>query len=432
MPCWTAPDPKHYRPMVDDPFAQPGVMSNVTYDANGNVVLPLPAGTPTNAPQQAHFRTRALGLGMVVAFTGNPFPGKAEEWGWVFNHLGAERYLWTRRHGLSARGGNADFLNWMIPNVGLAPVNAFRVLITVFVLAIGPVNYYLLWRIGRRQLLLLIVPVCALAITAGLFAYALIADGLGVRARIRSFTSIDQRTKQAACWSRISYYAGLAPSAGLTFPVDVEVLPFEQEAQGDGSVSHRLVDWTSEGQRLPAGWMSSRTLTQYLTVRARKTAAELRIAADPAGGPPRVENRLGTRIIELLLIDEGGSPFVASDVAAGVKVNLRAADPNKDIVPLQKLIRDANPEIPDSVQTGNSYSFFGGFGVSYAQMYRGADDVSQITSCLERGIGRTFAVASSGWKPRTYVAAVERSPEVALGVDDVEEQGSLHIIVGEW
>ena len=105
-----------------------------------------------------------------------------------------------------------------MPGIGLTPVGSFLVLIALFVVLIGPVNYYLLRRWRRLYLLLVTVPAGAALRDAALFAYALICDGLGVRVRVRGLIEIDQRVGRTVSWSRQSYYAGLAPSQGLASP----------------------------------------------------------------------------------------------------------------------------------------------------------------------------------------------------------------------
>ena len=100
---------------------------------------------------------------------------------------------WESRHGMTPDSANPDFANLLVPGVGLAPVTEFRVLITVFVLVIGPLNYWLLKRTNRLHLLILTVPLVALALTSGLFAYAMLSDGLSTTVRVRSFTTLDQR-----------------------------------------------------------------------------------------------------------------------------------------------------------------------------------------------------------------------------------------------
>ncbi len=180
---------------------------------------------------------------------------------------------WDTRHGMTPDSANTEFAKFLVPGVGLAPVTEFRVLITLFVLLIGPVNYWFLKRVKRLHLMVLTVPLAALVTTLALFAYAILADGFDTRVRAQSFTTLDQRTGEAACWTRLSYYSGLAPGNGLSMPADVALYPILPAWAGDlNFAEERQVIWAPDGARLKQGWLNSRTPTQYLTVRAEDTA----------------------------------------------------------------------------------------------------------------------------------------------------------------
>jgi hypothetical protein len=448
--AWSLPDAKHHSRNLEAGFgsynyAQYGVPQPMPGGA-------MPAVPPVPQPAQAGaappFQSRLYMQGMVLAFSaeeltvpppgGAPpadpnaaaathlFPGTPEQWGWVLNHMQDDRALWSQRHGLSLGQENVDFWNWLVPGVNLAPVTAFRVLITLFVLAIGPLNYWLLWRKGRLHWLLVIVPLAALAITGGLFGYAMLADGLGVRVRVRSITHLDQARGEAVCWSRLSYYAGLSPYGGLTFPDDVEVVPLAAGSMESSEHPSRLVralDWTSEGQRMTSGWLAARTPTQYLTVRSRKSPHGIDVRSE-AGGPPTVKNRLGTRIHHLVVIGEDGEVYRGGDLADGASapLELRAAGAEADeaVAALRAAIVAAAPQVPPGVQFGGAYggSYGGLFGPTYYYSRgssTGLPDPVQAAGRLEQGI------AQVGWKgttlaPRSYLAIVERSPEVVVGV----------------
>ncbi len=238
---------------------------------------------------------------------------------------GASKWQWPARHGVvldpdSVSLNRSDFWEFTIPGVGLTPITEFQVLISLFVLAIGPLNYWLLRRWHRQNLLILTVPLTAATATGLLLLYAMLADGLGVRTRIRSFTEIDCRRGEAVCWSRLSYYAGVSPSRGLEFPGDVAVYPFLQDSRDQWrSDSARQIIWQpptesaaggSPSDELPVQrwskeWLPSRTPTQFITVRSRKTAAQVGVRrGDGRGrqaqsyqsaGNPHPENRCGGR-----------------------------------------------------------------------------------------------------------------------------------------
>ena len=190
--------------------------------------------TSAACPAKMPFVTCQVGFGQVVGIaSATPFPGDRRQWQWLFNTISPERWRGRFRQGLSLDFENPSFDNFLIGDVGLPPISLYRVLITLFVVLIGPLNYWFLRRHGRLHLLLFTVPAAALLATAGLLGYVFIADGLESRLRARSFTFLDQRTHQATSWARLSYYTGLAPSAGLVFPADTAVLPLEKEPRWD-------------------------------------------------------------------------------------------------------------------------------------------------------------------------------------------------------
>src|SRR5262249_35712172 len=178
------------------------------------------------------FIYRHCGLGMVVAArhdrTNVPTTVQLP-WAWIYNTLGQPRWQWYQRHGVSLVNPNNDFWKFLIPGIGLAPVRQFQVIITFFVVLIGPITYYLLRKAGKLNLIVIIVPAAALLITGMLFLYAIVADGLSVRVGARSFTQIDQRLGEATCWSWLSYYAGIAPADGLKFTAETAVIPLDSE-----------------------------------------------------------------------------------------------------------------------------------------------------------------------------------------------------------
>lgn len=98
-----------------------------------------------------------------------------------------------------------------IPGLGEAPLRVFFLLILVFAVVVGPVNY-LYWRRRRRlPMLLLTVPALGLVTTLVLLGYGFLSEGLGVRAAERSLTVLDQIGREGVAWSARTLYAGLSP-----------------------------------------------------------------------------------------------------------------------------------------------------------------------------------------------------------------------------
>jgi hypothetical protein len=253
----------------------------------GGVVYAQPGGPAVPnvvQPEEAidkdwPFVIRPAGLGNILAFAGDPFPGSKQDWDWALNSVPGSSWNPTQRSGASMQQRNEDFWNFLIPGIGQAPVLSFLVFITLFVVVIGPVNYYMLQRRKRLYMLLLTVPAGALLVTLGLFAYAMFTDGIGVKSRVRSYTTIDQRTGFAAATSRQAYYASIAPSKGLMFQDDTVITPYLHDPMtrnGQRSI-RRLVHWSDHDQQLKGGYMSSRTISQLLVTKSGSTKARLRV-----------------------------------------------------------------------------------------------------------------------------------------------------------
>jgi len=388
---------------------------------------------PASPPNRADFFLHEYQLGRIVALgPANPFPGTPEKWSWVLAALG-NRLLWVDRHGMSAVSDNPQFWNFLIPGVGLAPVFSFQVLITLFVLGIGPANYLLLRRWKRLHFLIVTVPASAAAITLALFGYALVSDGLGTRLRVRSFTRLDQARGRAACWARLSYYCGLAPSGGLRFPDDVAVNSLEA-VPGEYFTVGREVLWTDQ-QWFSRGWLASRTPMQLLTVRSRPTEARLIVTEGTAGGVS-VENRLGTRIAELLLCTEGGRFFVASDLDRDETAELAPVEAGPAFARLAAIGQQNEPAFPrDLDPTAIRYLYRSRYSYQRAMLgiYSPGFRPEELrTGLLEDSIRALMRPGAGSLAPRGYLAIVERSPEVVSGTPSAREEAGFHLIHGTW
>jgi len=383
----------------------------------------------------AGFLLRRYDLGLVAALAAeDPFPGQQADWALLLNAVGSDRWSWYRRHGMSTMCDNPDYTNFLIPGVGMAPVAEFCILITLFVLAIGPLNYWLLRRWKRLHLLVVTIPAGAAAVTLLLFAYALISDGLGTRVRVRSVTYLDQRRGHAACWARMTYYAGLAPGGGLTFPDDVAVQPLQMWPQQDDVRNYRWMHWEGD-QRLTSGWISSRTQVQYLTVRSRRSRRGVRLLRSPHDPTKvQVKNELGTRIEQLAICDADGACYWAEGIDDEKTAGVRAADSEQEIRNrLSRLYAANRPK----AEPGSDIAFYSRSRPYYYYDMSDSGYVSgptQTSGRLEKSISLLGGLPGRSGKilqPQSYVAIVEQSPEVVHGTS-AEEEKSFHVIIGTW
>lgn len=371
--------------------------------------------------------------GRVYAFPANPFPGAPIDWGWWLNSANLSTVKWTSRHGLSSRRRHPEFFTFLIPGVGAVPVLEFVLLISLFTVAIGPVNYFLLWK--RRQLYLLVVTIPAIAfLTSGaLFGYAMLADGFGVQSRLRSFTLLDQYSKTAVSFNRISLYAGITPSAGLKFSPETAVLPIWPD---DGAFETGSVDWTNT-QHLANGWLRSRTPAQFETVSVR--AERGRLDVRPAGeGAMDVSNGLEWEIDQLVVKDEKGRLFAGRKLPAGASTTLStaraddlkalaaalAADPL--VAPAGAASNEPNPFDRRSRHAWMGYSAYG------VEQHPAAFNSSLLETHLNLLTKPAQEPAAGGLVPRTYLATFSRNPGIELGVARTRPSAGLYVLMGYY
>ena len=343
---------------------------------------------------------------------------------------------WDARHGLIPDSGNPDFARLLVPGVGRAPVTEFQVLITLFVLVIGPFNYWILKRYKRLQLLVLTVPLAAGTATAALFAYAIVSDGFATRVRVRSYTTIDQATGEAACWARMSYYAGLAPGNGLIMPADVVMYPILPNWGSEDWGINREMIWAANEAMLTRGWLTSRTPTQYLVIRSRNTPH--RIDLTSGNGKMQIVNRLGTQIKSLLVLNDEGKFFSGEGLANESRVALAPISRDEAVKRIVQLVRDNEPEAPAELM-GGERDFVSRRGRSPRRPFSRYRPQSNDGQLNENLASRALSdLAGMNGRPalelpaRSYVAVTATGPEVETGISYAEEEASFHVVVGRW
>jgi hypothetical protein len=424
------------RELFDKPLPLVGANNGLVYGAAGNPLNP-PKKTPT-APQTNPFVWKKAVLGQVVAIaSAQPFPGEEAQWQWMFNAIDPARWKWRYRHGVSASGDNPAFDNFLIADIGLPPIRTYRVLITLFVIVIGPLNYWLLRRKGRLHLLLFTVPAAALLTSGLLIGYALAADGFESRLRARSYTQLDQRRHEAVSWARLSYYTGLSPSDGLRFPGDTVLIPLEKSSSVQAfSGGRRQLNWTDQ-QHLARGWLGSRMPTQYITVRAYSSPRELTILPTDDPRHRTVKNQLGVKIKHLILCDEAGKLHAGKQIEVADQVALQPLDAEgaQRIAMLEVLGAVSRDPLlfPAQMAPTRQRGFFASIRSAGMPWRNREDSLDSSSSLLEVELANVRTMlASETFQPRSYVAVVERPAEIVVGTDGLTESQSLHVIQGSW
>ena len=367
------------------------------------------------------FVTSSFGMGRIIAVTNkDPFSVSRRQWHWLVSSLGENRWKWYQRHGMSLARDNDGFWDFIIKGVGAAPVIAFLVLITAFVVAIGPLNYLALQRWQRMYLILFTVPVGALVVTVGLLMYAFIGDGISTRARHRSFTMIDANGN-ATSWSRQTYYAGLPVSKGLSFPASAAVYPILYQPNSERR--DFMLRWEDGKQKLVKGYVTARSLAQFLVIESKKSSD--RVAVKKSGSGLEATNELGTDLKYLFVFNPDEKKFYfAEGIAKGDTAKLQATEIENARLKLNDAIKFSTIAVPPGFD----------FPQSRRRYWDNTDSqersASTSTSLLEKGIGELRYRQAP--KQRIYYAISELKPNaISIGAKSSEEPG-FHMVKGEW
>jgi hypothetical protein len=134
----------------------------------------------------------------------------------------------------------------------------------------------------------------------------------------------------------------------------------------------------------------------------------------------------------LLLRDKGGEYYEASDIAESAARGLQATKLALGLKPFATAYIDTAPRAPEGYDPSTSGGFFG-----MNRNYRGRNwdgripTASATTGILEWELSRIKSGAYE-LEPGSYLALLEKQPEMPLGYPRVKEHGSIHIVEGQW
>ncbi|MSR62522.1 MAG: hypothetical protein EXS08_08760 [Planctomycetes bacterium] len=212
----------------------------------------------------------------------------------------------------------------LIPNLVRLPYRTFALLLFLFALVIGPLNFFVVWKKKRPVLVLLTIPGLALLTTVALLVYGVLFQGLDVKTASFSVAVLDQRAHRSACVEARQMFAGLAPAAGLALGAGTSVHYQPRDFGTGGSRAHYSIELDG-GTLLSGDYLPSRrSVNQVLSVeRAERARLSTRLGAEGL----EVGNDLGARVEELIVRAADGRFYLAAaPLAPGESVVLRALD----------------------------------------------------------------------------------------------------------
>lgn len=250
----------------------------------------------------------------------------------ILQWASADYLMNWKRHRLLRSGaepilGSSRFFQWGIPGVAQPPVYTFMGLLGVFVILVGPVAYRKTAKSGRSYLMFAIAPMLAIATTLAMLVYGVIADGFGTQTRVRQITWVDGQTGNGITRTRSTYFAGIRPSAGLSFPAnaDVTLYPDNQQRSWEARMEDRFdprgeVIVTDETIRFTQDFLPSRQQRQFVMHQPSSFSGRLTTEELPSDVPGNAASTIGIfnqfdrGITEVLICDSKGNYYFADRI----------------------------------------------------------------------------------------------------------------------
>lgn len=318
----------------------------------------------------------------------------------------------------------------LIPEVGERPVAAFVILITVFSLMIGPVNFWLVHRAGYTRAIMITIPLIGITASALFLTVYVLRDGLQTRGRIRSVTILDQPRSEAFSWSRQSTYAAFAPD-GFRVPQGAYVAPvLSPSARYDVKIPF-VLEQNGDAETYRGRMVASRKLVQAVVGHVAQTDARLAVGRGTSG-KVTVRNRLGCSVSGVVLRDTDGNWHLGQTVRPDARLELAPVSADRATTELRRWY-DRWPTEPSSIIT-EYYSrrlISRLLGTNTPPLTADTLLSERITPFLiEQSVERVLN--RSELRPGEYAALVESPPFVPIGVPSDQRTPDLELVIGQW
>jgi len=186
-------------------------------------------------------------------------------------------------------------------------------IIYLFAFLIGPVNVFVLHRLGRRILVFVTVPVASFICCVFIYGYYIIFESSTLLGKRNALILLDERDNRAITLANYSIYSARRRAEGFRFDMQTEVFPVNRnDYRSNDSGKYIVLD---EDQHLREGWIKPK-IPRYMHLRSIQTRRE-RLALTARNGGLEMMNGLGADIEEVVLMTSGGRVFRSTQVHAG-------------------------------------------------------------------------------------------------------------------
>ena len=192
------------------------------------------------------------------------------------------------------------------------------ILLTLFVLVVGPLNFWFCARRKALSALFWTTPLISLFFIGLMLGQIVLREGLVTRVQVAVLTRLEQGESRALTVQGQGIFATYPP----------EELRFSESAQVEFGELGRTTGarlGVVDGLRFTGAWVSPRT-PLLLTLRKSEVRREKLLLEADSGDAPRVVNGLGAEIVKLYYVAPDGRAFRNREpIAAGAAAELTAA-----------------------------------------------------------------------------------------------------------
>ncbi len=319
----------------------------------------------------------------------------------------------------TATSGNYDenwYLRNMIASVGKPPVWTFCGIILLFGLLLGPGLLVLTGWIGRRSLLILLVPLVSIGATFAIVAYQVLHEGFGTYNRITSILNIDERSGHGFVWSRQNYFSGWPPKDGMAIPNHVYCRPVNNISNQRGDMRGSNLQLFIEHTQDNAQWLSAlpaREQRQFLIGHPAKLKMPIQIKRVDAKNAT-VRN-LTDETLPFVVFRDGGTGYYLVENLKGQQETTLPRLAFGDIAGLMSRLRNLTPELPPELRS---------MGWARSPTGNGVEVIDQewVSSLAEQSVLSTI-------EPYGFVTLITRCEEVFVPIP-ANKTESMHLMTG--
>ncbi len=306
-----------------------------------------------------------------------------------------------------------------IPTLSEPPRLAFQLLITGFVLLVGPVFFIVFRRARRLYLWLLMTPLVSLLACFGMVVFAYFYEGFDTKGRVEAVTFLDHRNGTGSQHIRYAYYAGTQPS-GYQFDSDFLVC----DSRRTGS-SGTLLTRRDDLQVIQGGDIRSRTEHQLTASRPVRMDPIVTLFRD-AAGQVQIRN-LGDAPIAYVVYRDQTQWYAAEDLGVGQTVVATPINVTAAIAVYRSLIKAHAP------RNSSQYNRYSAPAVYYGYGYDDwSDSEGGILTRIREKLLSSAAQSTLPDRDGQYVAII---PDAVLIPDPAPkalyDKYKFHVIVGQ-